>query len=419
LDERARLAAAALHRARLTRLDLFKRGGITALILAGAPAALAACGGDDEAEEAASPPPPAETGTAAEPAAPPPAEAPQASGTLEFLSWEGYDFPDDGVPAMKAFKDANGVTVNSTYIGSHDDIQAKIAGGGGEGVDLITYYQGYKPLYRELGILSALDEAKLPNLGNLFPFFGSDIGSFWIEPDGTRTGVPMFWGALGITYDSAVLTTPPDTYDLLFEPDYKGKVTLADDPVGAYTQAGHILGIDVAQMTEEDFQTVTDWLKRLIAQTKGVAPSYGDATTRLVSGDAVVSFLGWAAMNSFAKAAGKDTVLTVLPREGGYSFVDAYAIPPTSDNVDSAHAFINQGIDPQVNAEAANYLVGGTTVADSVPLLTPDIAALYDYSTIDTWFDRAPLYNNPPVESDEFVTIDKVIATWQELKAAS
>jgi spermidine/putrescine-binding protein len=418
-EERLRAGLAKLERARMTRFDLLKRGGITALILGGTPALLAACGGDDE-EEAAAPPPPADTGgAAAEPAAPPPAPepaAPAASGTLDFLSWEGYDFPVD---SMTAWKEANGVEVKSTYIGSHDDIQAKIAGGGGEGVDLITYYQGYKALYRELAILSPLDPEKLPNLGNLFPFFGSDSGNWWVESDGSRTGVPMFWGALGITYDSAVVTTPPDTYDILFEPEFKGKVTLADDPVGGYTLAGHILGLDVSQMTEDDFQKITDWLKELMKQTKGIAPSYGDATSRLVSGDATISFLGWAAMNSFAKDAGKDTVLTVLPKEGGYSFCDAYAIPPTSDNVDSAHALINQGADPQVNAEAAIYLVGGTTCAPSVDLLTPDIAALYDYANIDTWFEKAPLYGNPPIESDEFVTVDKVIAAWQELKATA
>jgi spermidine/putrescine transport system substrate-binding protein len=172
-------------------------------------------------------------------------------------------------------------------------------------------------------------------------------------------------------------------------------------------------------MTEADFEKVKDYLRRIVAQTKGVSASYGDVSTRLVSGDAVIAFLGWAAVNSFAADAGKKTVKTTLPEEGGYSFIDSYAIPPTADNVDSAHAWINEGLDPKVNAEAANYLVGGVTVEASVDLLKPDIKALYDYSDIDSWFARAPAYNNPPVKSDEFVTVDKVIAAWQELKAAA
>ena len=70
---------------------------------------------------------------------------------------------------------------------------------GGGGWDVITYYQGYKPLYRELKILSPLDSEQVPNLKNLYPYFQGDQGSFWVEPDGTRTGVPWDYGAIGIT----------------------------------------------------------------------------------------------------------------------------------------------------------------------------------------------------------------------------
>ena len=33
--------------------------------------------------------------------------------------------------------------------------------------------------------------------------------------------------------------------------------------------------------------------------------------------------------------------------------------------------------------------------------------------------EQAPLYNNPPVESDEFVTFEEVLKNWQELKAGA
>ena len=59
-------------------------------------------------------------------------------------------------------------------------------------------------------------------------------------------------------------------------------------------------------------------------------------------------------MNSVRCGAGKDTVKTVVPEEGSFTFADAYAIPSTVDNVDTAHAWINQVLDPQVNAEAAD-----------------------------------------------------------------
>ena len=420
-EERVHAALAQLERARMTRFELFKRGGITALGLGSLSALVAACGGGGG--ETAPTPPAASTaaGASTSAAAAPPAAtgaAPAASGTLDFFSWEGYDFPNKYIPTMKAWKKANGVTIKSSYIGNHDDIQAKIKGGGGQGIDLITYYQGYKPLYKELGVITPLDTDKLPNLANMFPFFASDEKNFWVDPDGTRTGVPMFWGALGINYDSAVVTAP-DTYDILFDPKWKGKVAVIDDPNGVYTQAAHILGYDISTLTKDQFSATTDWLKKLVAQSKGISASYGDAATRLASGDSVYAIPGWYAVNSFAADAGKKTVKTTLPPEGGFGFCDSYAIPPTSDNVDTALAWINEGIDAHVNAEAAIYLVGGTTCQASVPYLTPQIAELYDYAHLDEFVQKAPFYNSPPTKSDQYATFAEVMAAWQEVKAGA
>ena len=222
-EERKRLEVAArIDRAIVSRRQFLKRMGLGVVTVGAVPSLLAACGGG---EEAAAPPPaePAEPAPAepapppAEPAPPaeaPPAEAPAASGPLDFLSWEGYDMP---VESVEAWKKENGVEIRATYIGNHDDIQAKIASGGAEGADLITYYQGYKPLYTELGILHAIDESKVPNLAGLFPFWLTDVEGkqFFVDADGTRTGIPWTFGAIGITWDDAAL---PGGLDLLVRP---------------------------------------------------------------------------------------------------------------------------------------------------------------------------------------------------------
>lgn len=392
-----------LSRRRLTRLELIKRGGLGALLVGGGPALLAACGGDDE--EAA----PTDGGPA------------DASGTINFFSWEGYDLPDDSFPTMKAWREENDVQVRSSYIGSHDDIQARIKGGGGEGIDLITYGQQYKPLYgdEQLAILGDIDPEKIPNLQNLFPLFASDTDNFWVDPDGTRTGVPMFWLALALTYDSAVIPEPPTTYDVLFDSAYAGKVAVVDASTDVLGTVAVVLGLDFSQMTEDDFTQVTDWARDLVRQSRGISTSYGDMATRLASGDAVLAFPGWAAVNAFAADAGKDTIRWTLPEEGGFGAVDAYAIPVTADNAETAHAWINMGLDPQVNAEAANFLVGGTVCEASVDLLDPTVAEIYPYSDLESFFERAQLIRLPPVESDTYVTLDRVQSAWQEVKAAA
>jgi spermidine/putrescine transport system substrate-binding protein len=381
----------------LTRRDVLKRGGATALALGASSTLLAACGGDDD-----------DTSTTAG----------KVGGTLDFLSWEGYDFPDKNVPAMKAWRAAHDVTMHSTYIATNEDIPAKLKGGGG-GFDISSYGHPFKSFWvDQLQLFIPLDEAKLPNLKNLIPFFASDFGNLWLDSDGTRTGVPMAWGSMGLNYDSAMVAAPT-SYDVLFEPKYKNKVTVVDDPQVWFQLAAGIHGYEPSQLTQAQFEQVSDWLARLISQTKGTAPSYGDAATRLVAGDVIFAWPGWAAVNQFAALGGKKTIKTVLPKEGGVSFVDAFAIVQGADNVDTAYAFINETMVPRVAAQEANFLVGGTPVQGAIGLLEPEIKGLYDYSDIHGQFERAPLYNIPPVKSDQYVTYDEVLHRAQELKAES
>ena len=384
-----------------SRRLFLQRAGLITLTVGAGPTLLAACGDDDDDDTA-------------ETAAQGPAKAPAASGRVDFLSWEGYDIPDP----LKSWKTQNDVTVKATYIGNHDEIQTKLkAGGAGAGYDIITYYQGYKPLYQELDILEPLDDQKLPNLKNLFPYFASKEGNFWVDADGTRTGVPWTWGSIGITIDGRRVKSMPTSWFDLLEPQFKGKVAIPDDPTGAWALAAHISGFDPSETSKDDGEKVFDLLSQVAAQSTGISPSFGDATTKMTAGDADVCWQGWAAMNEFAAAEGVDSFETQVPKEGSFSFCDAYALPSGADNADTALAWMNESLDPKVNADAAVILVGGVTVADAVPQLPKNIASLYEYDKLDELLDRSPFYNNPPLESDEFVTFEEVQKRWQEIKA--
>ena len=152
-----------------------------------------------------------------------------------------------------------------------------------------------------------------------------------------------------------------------------------------------MLGYDPSTVTPEQLTEVEDLLTQMLAQANSVSPSFGDMTTLLVSGDIVACWQGWAYMNRFAAAAGKDTVKTSFPRRAASRSPTRTRSPPTVDNLDTAHAWINQVLDPQANAEAAIYLVAGVTVEAAPPLLDEATAALYDYRTSTFFATGAPL----------------------------
>jgi spermidine/putrescine transport system substrate-binding protein len=322
----------------LSRREILRRGGAVLVAIGASPALLSACGGDDDEEATTTTAAAGDTGASAPgttsgPAAEasgttgaatsasggggatPIAENGTVGGTIDFISWEGYDVPD----VMAAWKEENGVELKSTYISTHDDIQAKLIAAKGEGGwDLTAYYQGYKPLYRELDILAPLDPEQVPNLANVYELFQGDYGNFWVEPDGTRTGVPWNYGAIGITWDDSQLSGGLTSWYDLLDPKFKGKVAAVDDPAGNLALISHIHGFLPDQLPKdgEEIEKIKQFLADMWAQTTGISASYGDMTQKLTSGDAMVCFMGWAAMNSFAAEKGVTTVKTTIPEEG-------------------------------------------------------------------------------------------------------
>jgi spermidine/putrescine transport system substrate-binding protein len=142
-------------------------------------------------------------------------------------------------------------------------------------------------------------------------------------------------------------------------------------------------------------------------------------SSRFIAGDIALSFLGWAAYKSFGAQAGKKTIETTWPKQGGgLAFSNAWAIPPGADNTDTVYAWINETLKPDINAATATFLVGGVVVKGAQEKLDPTMAALYPYENLEAFFALAPLQQDPPIKSKEFVTRDRVLAAWQEVKAA-
>ncbi|CAA9321936.1 MAG: hypothetical protein AVDCRST_MAG36-571 [uncultured Nocardioidaceae bacterium] len=319
-------------------------------------------------------------------------------GDIDFLGWEGYDLPAE----MKAFNAKRDITFNGTYIATSDDVQAKLKAGASVAYDLTNYYHGYFSLYQQLGIISEMDESKLPNLSYVDDFFKTSDAAqqFWVV-DGKRYAVPFTWGTTTCDYLPDKID-PPQAWEDLLKDEFKGKVGWVPDATGAITLTGVILGLTPPNYTQAEFDEILSFLRKMRAQIPGFAASFGDLTNQFVSGDVVVDFAGWAAVTSFAKP--KDTTIaTTIPTEGSYSFCDSWALPDTSDNTDTVLAWINAALDPKVQAEAAQTLVGGVVEGEAADLLddvTRDLyATAYDES-FAAHFEAAGLYGLPDDDNE-------------------
>jgi spermidine/putrescine transport system substrate-binding protein len=366
------------------------RAAVVGLTAVGAgPALLAACGGDDDAQGGGE----------------------GVGGNIDFISWEGYDLLDQ----TRDWQRENSVRLRSTYIGASDDVIAKVKSGGLD-YDLTTFNVTQPVEWHELGLLTELDEAQIPNLEKLYPFFrtGESADEFW-RRDGKLYGVPFTWGSISSNYRPDEVD-PPTSWQDLFEAPYAGKVGCVDDYT-VFTLTGRILGFDPPNYTPEQFRECASFLRRIVKLGPGVAPSYGDLTNQLVSGDVHATFLGWSALDIFAQDKGVE-VKSVVPSEGSFSFCDAYAIPPTSDNRETTLAFINEALTPEVQSAQAEALSAGAVNPAAVPLIKGPAKGLYDYTRLKEIFALSPLYTGPPTKpTGNIASKDDWTEEWDKIKA--
>ena len=86
---------------------------------------------------------------------------------LRILAWQGYA-DDDWV---KAFEKENNVDVSVVYVGTDDEIWAKIKGSEGQDFDLFAVNTAQLQRYIDLGLTTPYDMSALPNQKETLPRF--------------------------------------------------------------------------------------------------------------------------------------------------------------------------------------------------------------------------------------------------------
>jgi spermidine/putrescine transport system substrate-binding protein len=337
----------------------------------------------------------------------------QVGGPLQFISWQGYDLRG----CMEKWEQANGVTLASTYIADYPDIPTKLGAGNPSAFDLTTYYNGFASLYiNELKMITPLDRGKLPNWSKLAPFFQN--GKWWVDGD-TTWGVPWTFGVEGCNYLASEIQAPKSWMDLT-RPEFKNRIAIVDDNIGIYYIGAQILGLGskVPNLSFDELDSILELYRKFRQNARTIA-YYGDLAQLFAAGEIVACIPGWGAVSVWSQQRGADVQMTI-PSEGAFSFIEAYAIPKGSDNVDTAHAWINEAIGAEMQPCGATGLAGGVVNVDAVEGLrksSPQVAALYDYDRLEELFAVAPVFDLPAAEGDGPKYSDW-IAKWNAFKAS-
>src|SRR5712691_11138333 len=107
--------------------------------------------------------------------------------SLNLLVWEGYADPS----FVKAFEEQNHCKVSASYMGSSDELVAKLRGGSAGNYDVISPSSDVATMISEAGLAAPLDLSKLPAYENLSPKLRAMP---LVRVNGSVYGVQFMWG---------------------------------------------------------------------------------------------------------------------------------------------------------------------------------------------------------------------------------
>ncbi|HMA34081.1 MAG TPA: extracellular solute-binding protein [Chloroflexia bacterium] len=352
-------------------------------VLALVGALLTACGDTPlAAAPTATRPPPAAASTATRP---PPGAAPgtdiaailstlalpRLDGvTLRVLVWK-----DSYKNLLTTFGRLTGATMDITSITSTDEQLIYLGTSGPIPYDVLSIPIDSIPANITQGRLAPIDRQQVSHYADLIPRLAT-------LPIGTRDGqayiVPTYWGYEGILYDPAVFPTPPASWDVFWDPRYKGQIAIWDD-IEFVDNTALLLGLGqsspsaIYNLTDPQLAQVQTKLLALKAQNPIFFQDPAELTALMAQGKIKLAF-GWLVNAADLQDQGHDIRMTYPPREGTVVWYEALAVPSASSQKAAAFTLINTILDPAVQAWLSdrNYTVAN---AQAVRYFTPDQTA--------------------------------------------
>lgn len=278
-------------------------------------------------------------------------------GQLNVYSWGDYDDPAN----ITAFQ-KNGTTVQLDSYGSNEEMIAKLgATRGTSGYDVVVPTGEYIPMMAANGLLQKLDHRYLPNLKNVDPQY---LDQSWDR--GNIYSVCKNWGTTGFAYDSTVITRPMRSWADFLEAtqnEASKNVALLEDPWEVMSTFFASHGYDP---NTEDPKLIDEceafMVERIAPHIKAFNSSAAQSGIPQGTFALIQAFNGDARQGLLATSTIPKNWHFVFPTPTANLWMDTWAIAKGAQHMDSAYAFINHMLQPEVSMKEVDYIGYNTGV---------------------------------------------------------
>jgi spermidine/putrescine-binding protein len=321
--------------------------------------------------------------------------------SLNLLVWEGYADPS----FVKAFEEQNHCKVSASYMGSSDELIAKLRGGSAGNYDVISPSSDVATMISQSGLAAPLDLVKLPSYQQL---------------SGKLRSMPLvianneIFGVNPLLYDSTAFTQAPDSWTALWDPKLKDKISVWDDLSTVY-MAAQVLGYDqpdpnhLYELSDQELDAVKNKLLALKPNVRKIW-STGGELTNLFENHEVIAAMGWPLMTNQLRAA-RFPVGETIPKENTTGWIDHLMITAASQNKALAYKFLEYMIEAQTQKKVTDVTGYAPANPGAAQFMTREQRNNLHLDHSDEYQKRIYFWQNVPRRA-------KYNEIWNEVKAA-
>jgi putative spermidine/putrescine transport system substrate-binding protein/spermidine/putrescine transport system substrate-binding protein len=327
--------------------------------------------------------------------------------SLSLLVWEGYS--DESF--VRSFEESHHCKIVASYMGSSDELVAKLRGGSASNYDVISPSSDVAASIVKASLAAPLDLLKLPAYSQLSAKL-RDLPL--VKAKGQVYGVPFMWGPNPLLYDTTNFSQAPDSWTIFWDPKYKGKISVWDDLSTVY-MAAQILGYDkpdpsqLYNLTDDQLAAVKKKLIELKPNVRKIW-STGGELTNLFQNHEVVLAMGWP-LNTNDLRKLNFPIGETIPKENTTGWIDHLMITAASSHKELATEFLEF----MIEAKTQKLVTDRTHYTPANPgasqFLTPDEIKGLHLDNPDAYMQRIYFWQDVTRRA-------KYNEIWNEVKAA-
>ncbi len=267
-----------------------------------------------------------------------------ADGEVIYFTWAGYDIPE----IWPKYVEMHGAEPETPLFGDNAETFAKMRSG--FQVDVTHPCAGSTIVrWRDAGLLQPIDTSRLSNWPDMVPALTNLEGSI---VDGDNYFAPCEWGQTSITYRTDLVEVEEESWGILWDEQYAGKLTMLDAAEDAWFCAAIYAGIDMDNITDEGRAKVMELLRQQRPLLRNYTSDMTSVQQMLASGE-VVAAMTWNG-TPWELSAQEIPVRFADVKEGALTWVCGLVLAEGAPHYDKAHDLIDAMLDPS----AGEFITG-------------------------------------------------------------